>query len=176
MVQKKKKKFEINTSYLRTEEGMATLHTLVPHSFKSAYSTAVQYLAVEYARKHTFAELWKYVGQYIQDEETRWMITFRQKRGVTDTSKEGVFTKDLVYFEGAVQVWHWLEQHQHNPTKLYYGKIAMEDLPIAEKLNPHFEPLLPSFYVIDPQKYAKEIHEVGIFNQFDQIKMNTLKE
>jgi hypothetical protein len=172
---KKKKKFGVNTSYLRTEEGMATLHTQVPHSFKSAYSTAVRYLAVEYARDHTFAELWKFVGRYIQDPETCWMITFRQKRGVTDTSKPAVFTKDLVYFEGAVQMWHWLEQHNFDPTLLYYGKIAWEDLGIAKELNPNFEPLLPSFYRIDPAKYAKDIHEIGIINQFDQIKIDTLK-
>src|SRR5579859_1937513 len=36
---KKKKEYGLTTPYLRTEEGMATLHSLVAHTFPSAYTS-----------------------------------------------------------------------------------------------------------------------------------------
>lgn len=106
---KKKKQFGLTHNYLKTEEGLAALHALLPHTYKSAYTSAIRYIAVDYARTHSFVELWQFLGTYVQDPETRWMITLRQKRGMTDTSQPGGPTKDLVYFEGVVDVWLWLE-------------------------------------------------------------------
>jgi hypothetical protein len=157
-------------SYLKTEEGLAVLHALIPHSMKLAYTTASRYLAVDYAQKHSFAELWEFVGKYVQDQETRWMVTFRQKRGITDTSKPGGFSKDLVYFEGTVDVWNWLNQHDYDITQLYFGKMALEDVDKVVRMNPNFNPLLPSFFVVDKDRYAQEIEKIGLENGFNHFQ------
>ncbi len=165
---KKKKKYGFS-DYLKTEEGIATLHALIPHSLKSAYVSALRYVAVDFAQKHTFAETWAALAPYIQDYERRWAVVLRQKRGVTDTSKPGGFTKDLVYFEGMVDVWQWLNQRQFSLTDLYYGKIALQDVPQAVALNPDFEPLLPSFFSHDYANYVAQMKEIGEYNMLDQL-------
>jgi len=160
-----KKKKELGfADYLKTEEGLAALHSLMPSVNKYAYEMASRYLAVAYAQQHTFSELWKYIGKYIQDEETRWMVALRQKRGIEDTSQPGGFTKDLVYFEGIVEVWKWLKAHQFDPTSLYLGKIALVDVTKAMEFSQNFKPSLPSFFSINPEKYAQALIEIGNIN------------
>jgi hypothetical protein len=166
---KKKKKYGLS-EYLPTEEGLAALHALIPHTFKSAFVSAIRYVAVDYAQQHSFAELWKLLGTYIQDPERRWMITFRQKRGMTDTSQPGGYTKDLVYFEGMIEVWQWLEAHDFDITSLYFGKLAFQDAERVQELNPTFEPILPSFYVMNPQEYKEKMLAIGKLNGIDQLK------
>jgi hypothetical protein len=166
---KKKKKFGLNHSYLKTEEGLATLHSLIPHYYKSAHRSALRYLAVDFAQKHSFAEVWHFLTKYIDDPETRWAVTFRQKRGLEDTSQGGGLTKDLVYFQGAVEVWGWLAQHDFDITQLYFGKVAYEDIELAVSLNPDFKPVLPSFFTLDHKKYAKNLMEIGTENNFESV-------
>lgn len=160
---KQKKKYGFK-NYLRTEEGLATLHSLIPHSFKAAFISAIRYLAVHWAQQESFAQLWRKLGRYIQDPERRWIITLRQKRGMTDTSKPGGFTKDLVYFEGLVDVYQYLKENDFNITKLYFGKMALEDVEKAVQMNPNYKPLLPSFFVLDNKTYKKNLKEIGSVN------------
>ncbi|MEN8252856.1 MAG: tyrosine/phenylalanine carboxypeptidase domain-containing protein [Patescibacteria group bacterium] len=161
---KKKKHGFIN--YLKTEEGLASLHSLLPKSYKSAYKSAIRYAAVDFAQNHSFSETWQFLGKYIQDQETRWMVTLRQKRGIFDTSKAGGYSKDLVYFEGLVNVFKYLEKNNFDITNLYFGKMALEDVGKAVELNPNFKPLLPSFFTLDREKYASEMRKVGKENNF----------
>ncbi len=165
---KKKKKYGFS-SYLKTEEGLAVLHALIPHSFKSAYITAIRYLTVYYSQQYSFTQTWQKLKPYIQDEERRWVVIIRQKRGLTDTSKPGGFTKDLVYFEGLVDVYHYLKNNNFDITNLYFGKLAIKDIPLALQLNPNFIPQLPSFFSLDRNKYAQEIQKIGKFNDLDQV-------
>ncbi len=162
-----KKKKELGfADHLLTEEGLAVLHALIPHTYKMAYTSAIRYLAVSYAQTHTFAEVWEFLKRYINDEERRWNITFRVKRGITDTSDPSGFTKDLLYLQGAVEVWRWLKNHNFDISKLYLGKIAAEDAEKAFQMNPNFRPLLPIFFFLDKKKYQENINEIGEVNQF----------
>ncbi|MCB9813694.1 MAG: DUF1704 domain-containing protein [Pseudomonadales bacterium] len=165
---RRKKQFGFS-NYLKTEEGLATLHAIIPHSHKSAYVSAIRYLAVTYAQSNSFAETFKKISKYINDPNRCWTVTFRQKRGLRDTSKPGGFSKDLVYFEGMVDVWLWLRANNYDLTKLYFGKLAKEDADLAYSLNPDFVPKLPSFFTLNRQSYAEEINKIGIFNNFDQL-------
>ncbi len=161
---KKKKKFGF-TDYLKTEEGLATLHAMIPHTNKSAFISAIRYVAVAKAQTSSFAETWNFLKQYIDDLERRWMVTLRQKRGLEDTRKPGGYTKDLVYFEGMVDVYKWLEKNNFNITNLYFGKLALEDAAKAVELNPKFTPILPSFFTINPENYSQEIKKIGEVNE-----------
>lgn len=156
-------------NYLKTEEGLASLHSLLPRDFKLAYNIALKYLTVEYALTHSFVEVWDWLERYTQHPQRRWLKTFRVKRGLEDTAHPGAFTKDLVYFEGMISVWQWLNKHSFDITPLYFGKIALEDLKRAVELNPDFEPLLPSFYFLSPQQYAEQQQEIGETNFLNSI-------
>jgi hypothetical protein len=159
----KKKKYEFK-NYLQTEEGLAALHSLLPQNFQLAYQPALNYMAVKYAQKHSFAELWQFLTPYIDNLNRRWIFTFRKKRGLTNTSQPGGFTKDLLYFEGMVEVWQYLKKHNFDITNLYFGKMALEDIDKAVEINPNFKPLLPSFYVTDPAGYKQKMINVGKTN------------
>ena len=162
---KKRNKYGF-TSYLKTEEGLAALHALMGHSYRSAAATAIRYAAVDYAQSHSFAELWNYLGRYINDVETRWMISLREKRGLTDTSLPGGYSKDLVYFEGAYKVMKWLDANDYDCTKLYFGKMDIDDVDKAIALNPDYQPILPSFFEVNKEKYAENLKEIAAFNHF----------
>ena len=166
---KKKKKYGFG-SYLKTEEGIATLHSLLPHSYKSAFIAAIRYLAAEYAATASFVETWEALAPYIENPERRWNVVFRQKRGLEDTSQPGGFSKDLVYFEGMVDVWNWLVSQNFAIADLYYGKLSLEDVPKAVSLNPEFDPLLPFFYTHNFENYRKNMLEIGEYNMLSQCR------
>lgn len=165
---KKKSKFGFG-DYLRTEEGLAVLHGLIPHSQKLAFIQAIRYLAVYYALTTSFSELWHKLIPYVDDVERRWTIVVRQKRGLTDTSKPGAFTKDLVYFEGMIEVWKWLVAHEFDITTLYFGKIGHHDTEKAEMYNPSFQPKLPVFFTHFNQEYVEKILQIGEVNMIDSV-------
>lgn len=165
---KQKSKFGFD-SYLETEEGLAALHSLIPKSNQLAYRSALRYLAVAWAQQGSFMDLWNRLVPYVQDQNRRWTIAVRQKRGITDTSQPGGFTKDALYFEGMVTVWRWLREHEYNPTDLYLGKLALADISFAKKLNPEFSPALPSFYSSNPTQYSKKMQAIGVENYFGEL-------
>jgi hypothetical protein len=160
---KKKKQFGFG-SYLKTEEGLASLHSLLPLENKLAYGSALRYLAVAHAQKESFIETYKFVSQYIDDSERRWAVTFKQKRGLFDTSLPGGYTKDLVYFAGLVEVWNYLNKKNFEVDGLYFGKLSKEDVEKAREMNPTFEPLLPNFYTTDKENYRRQMIEIGRVN------------
>ena len=157
------------SDYLITEEGLATIHGLIPHTYKSAHVSALRYLAVAYAQQCSWVELWKLLGKYIQDEERRWVIVLRQKRGLTDTGRPTGFTKDLVYFQGMIEVWQWLSKKNFDVSDLYYGKLAMADVEKARRINPKFHLQLPSFFEIDHEKYRAQVEMIGKENMLENL-------
>ncbi|GIK83605.1 MAG: hypothetical protein BroJett025_02270 [Patescibacteria group bacterium] len=161
---KSKKKYGFS-DYLKTEEGLATLHFLMPRSFKFAYWSALDYITVSKAQHASFVEIWNFLGTYIQNPERRWLMALKKKRGLTDTSKPGGYTKDLVYFEGLIDVYGWLKKNNFDSTNLYFGKLALEDVEKAILLNPKFHPQLPSFLSLSKEKYAQEIKKIGDYNE-----------
>jgi len=165
---KQKKKYHF-ANYLRTEEGLANIHALLPKTYRSLYVSALRYLIVSWAQTKSFAELWQLASHYVTDPDKRWNLIFRQKRGLTDTSQPGGFTKDMVYFEGVIQVWHWLIKNKFDLPGLYFGKLALENVAEARKLNPTFTPILPIFYKQSLENYQTQIYEIGQFNHLDQL-------
>lgn len=165
----RKKKKHGFSSYLKTEEGLAILHALLPLTNKMAYSSALRYLAVTKGQELSFVKTYQFLSQYIKNSDRCWTATLRQKRGLEDTSKGGGYTKDLVYFEGMVAVWNYLDDHDFDLNNVYFGKMALADIDKALELNPEFKPLLPSFYVTNKKKYKEEMKRIGQVNLLDQF-------
>ena len=160
---KKKNKYGFK-DYLQTEEGIAILHSLLPQKFQLAYQAALNYLTVQYAQQHSFVKTWNYLAPYIDNPNRRFVFTFRKKRGLKDTSQAGGFTKDLVYLAGMIEVWSYLKNNNFDLTKLYFGKMSLEDVNKAVSMNPDFKPLLPSFYTLNKSEYVSKIKNIGKIN------------
>lgn len=140
----KKKQFGFS-EYMFTEEGLASINGLINKNFKYAYKEAINYVMVDYAQRHSFSETFQYISKYINDKERAWMFVAKYKKGLYDTSKPSGFTKDLVYFEGLVQVCSYLKNNNYDSNHLYIGKIAWQDKEKAWQMNPNYQLLLPSF-------------------------------
>lgn len=149
--------------YLVTEEGLATLHSLINQEHPYLWSAALNYFCVVEGSRSSFAELYKKLQRYVDDSERRWQFCLKVKRGVEDTSTPGVYTKNQMYFSGVVQVLRWLTQNAFAVEKLYYGKIALEDIDMAvtQATTP---PVLPVF-LSDRQDYQKRLLRVLEINK-----------
>jgi len=160
---------EIQTHIFRYENGLRQPFKILAHGFSRETTETEEGLAVcveelkgvssnsqikDYAGRlyaihvassndfyDTFCELVKYF-----DEENAFRLTLRAKRGINDQSKEGAFFKDALYFKGMIKVKEYLKNHKIED--LYWGKYAVEDIPLVRsipglkepKLLPHFNP------------------------------------
>ncbi|MEP7166862.1 MAG: tyrosine/phenylalanine carboxypeptidase domain-containing protein [Candidatus Woesebacteria bacterium] len=152
-----------------TEEGLAVLHSQIPKENKLLVFQAINYLAVFYAQAHSFSEVYAMLKDHISDRERRFDISVRVKRGIVDTSKPGAFPKDQIYFSGAIEVWKWLRKRDFDPTDLYIGKIAQEDVDMLKPLSTVQPLLLPTFITENMAGYKKSLLEIGKMNFFDKI-------
>ncbi len=157
---KKKKQFQFK-DYLKTEEGLAGFHSLLGRKFKLDYSGALNYVTSETAQNTSFIGTFNFISQYINDPNRAWRYVVKHKRGLYDTSKEGGFTKDLVYFEGLIKIWRYFQKTNFDLISLYWGKIAAEDIEKAKEMNPDFKPQLPHFYTQNPDQYQQEITAIA---------------
>jgi alpha-L-glutamate ligase-like protein/uncharacterized protein (TIGR02421 family) len=130
--------------YLDTQEGLAIWsqsRVLSPYNDKRFWP-ARNVLAIAHAFEHSFADTRKYLEEelgYRPDKALSKAIDL--KRGLTDTSQPGGFTKGIVYFRGLRAIEHYLLQGG-DLRRLYIGKIALEDLDLLEQIPGIKEPIL----------------------------------
>lgn len=135
-------------NYLDTQEGLAIFNQnrlLSPHHEKR-FRPAQLVLAISRALSYSFAD----TREYLEEEfgflpERAITVTIGMKRGLTDTSEPGAFTKGLVYFRGLRAIEEFV-QGGGDLRRLYVGKVALEDLELVEQI-PGLKPpiLLPSY-------------------------------
>ncbi len=115
--------------YIRTEEGLASLNSkFVRHRVDFTYSS-YRYLSCVWAQNESFAQVFAHFFQERHfNFDQSWHFALRSKRGLTDTSLPGGFTKDIVYLEGILQTLTWLLQPDNQVSDLYLGKISVEQV------------------------------------------------
>lgn len=150
---------------LTTEEGLATIHQHLDDELPILFGVAVKYLAVNFAQTTSFAETWLSLSRYFRNPEKLWATVFRVKRGMTDTSKPGGFTKDIVYFKGVLEVSNWLRNNDFDVSKLYVGKISIEDIVISENIGTSDNIVLPIFFLKNKDEYSKKITSILTVNE-----------
>lgn len=123
-------------NYLDTQEGLAIysqIRVLSPHHEKR-YLHAKGVLGVAYAMEHSFAETRRYLTRELGlRPEKALMKTADLKRGISQTSEQGAFTKSLVYFRGYRAIEQFLREGG-DIRRLYIGKIAIEDLGLIAQM------------------------------------------
>ncbi len=124
-------------NYLDTQEGLAIYNQnlVLPPQHEKRFLHAKSVLAVAYGMDHSFAE----TRRYLQEElgctnEKATSKTIDIKRGISRSIEHGAFTKALVYFRGFRAIDQFVRQGG-DLRKLYIGKIAIEDLPLIEKIE-----------------------------------------
>ncbi len=135
-------------NYLDTQEGLAVHNQnriLSPYHEKRN-GPARSVLAVAYAKEHSFVETRRYLREELGYRPPKALTkAIELKRGLHDAAEPGCFTKSLVYFRG----WRAVERFAREGgdlRRLYIGKIALEDLELAEKVEGVVRPgLVPDF-------------------------------
>lgn len=78
---------------LRTEEGLAALHTLMNANLKFLYLPALLYYLACLADSMTFEQLFNHMERYIELPEERWKLVTRVKRGISDPHAIGGYSR-----------------------------------------------------------------------------------
>ena len=115
------------SSYLDIEEGLATwnesyMGVLTENGLKK--KAALTY-AIRIGEYMTFRELYNCMLGLLP-KNAAFDITYRVKRGLADTEKPGIYTKDIVYFRGFRKVKAALEKDSSLYNLLYAGKIDLK--------------------------------------------------
>lgn len=134
--------------YLETQEGLAVLNqnrVLSPFHEKR-FGPARSVLAAAHALTHSFVDTRRYLVEELGYAPTKSLTkAIELKRGLHDASVAGGFTKGVVYFRGQRAVERFVERGG-DLRRLYIGRIALQDLELAEQV-PGVQPplLLPEF-------------------------------
>lgn len=72
-----------------TEEGLASLHSVLLRKQPFLWRAALLYYTVYHATNMSFGQLFRHIARFVQDPAVRWEYCLRAKRGQTDTSKPG---------------------------------------------------------------------------------------
>lgn len=88
-------------NHLETEEGLAMYkerETILDEYDEKFYWPARNLLAVHKALHESFYDVYVFLLELGYDKEQSFRLAIRTKRGISDTSKPGAYTKDMLYF------------------------------------------------------------------------------
>lgn len=115
--------------YMTTEEGLAVNNEFLNGIDHGLPLFAMRVLAVHWALNNSFHQTFKLLKAVGASDEIAWRITVRCKRGLTDTSADGAYTKDAAYLEGFFLIRKALKKDKQIIKDLLEpGKIALKDL------------------------------------------------
>lgn len=147
---------------LQTEEGLATLNTLLKAKSKYLYYPALLYYTASKGEEMTFHELFDHLKRYIIDSEMRWKYVMRVKRYLPDPNMKGGSGKDQCYFKGAVDILQNLDEIDFDV--LFSGKIALDDLPRVKHSARLSLIKLPGF-MKDKEAYISSLRKIALLNE-----------
>lgn len=76
-----------------TEEGLASLHSVLLRKDPSLWRCALLYYVAYKATFLSLKDLFRDVGRFVTDPHVRWDYCIRAKRGQVDTSMPGINLK-----------------------------------------------------------------------------------
>lgn len=121
--------------YESTEEGLALYKERMEGVLdrKSLKGYAGRVLAIDIALNSSFRETYDFLRKFYPKSQS-WTLTVRVKRGLTDTSQPGAFTKDLIYLKGYYEILDYVKGG-NSIKDLHFGKIGIADVPIVKKIH-----------------------------------------
>ncbi|XP_064410391.1 putative tyrosine carboxypeptidase MATCAP2 [Latimeria chalumnae] len=155
-----------------TEEGLASIHSVLFRRDPFLWRAALLYYTVYQASRMSFNELFQSVGKFVQDPNTRWDYCVRAKRGQIDTSQPGCFSKDQVYLDGILKILrHRNEIDFQMLTAL--GKVSYEDVDRLKELALTENIRIPHF-LQDRARYMEQLEKIMEVNELTDTELQVL--
>uniref|UniRef100_A0AAA9TQM1 Microtubule associated tyrosine carboxypeptidase 2 n=1 Tax=Bos taurus TaxID=9913 RepID=A0AAA9TQM1_BOVIN len=155
-----------------TEEGLASIHSVLFRKDPFLWRAALLYYTVYRASQMSFCELFRDIGKFVKDPNTRWDYCVRAKRGWTDTSQPGCFSKDQVYLDGILQILRYRETIDfHLLTTL--GKVSYEDVDRLKGLAVTENMRVPHF-LQDHSRYMEHLEKIMEVNELTDRELKDL--
>ncbi len=160
---------KISSNYRHTEEGLAAYHTYLGHHLSPLlYRSAIRYLATDLSLRESFVTVRKFLEESGIPSHKAILIAIRAKRGLTDLSKPGANTRDIVYLEGAAMVGQWLQDPLHDVRQLYVGRLNIDEASDIQWQN-FPQTIFPSF--IESPTYRQRVQEIYEYNMLSEINV-----
>ncbi|XP_060074501.1 putative tyrosine carboxypeptidase MATCAP2 [Ylistrum balloti] len=154
-----------------TEEGLASLHSVLFRRNPCLWRSALLYYTVYKASKLSLKDLFKDLGRFVNDQHVRWDYCIRAKRGQIDTSTPGAFSKDQVYLSGALQILKYRRQIDFQ-MMMRLGKVAYQDIDRLKGYADLEGTRVPTF-MEDRATYIKHLDRIAEANGLtDQVLQN----
>ena len=135
-------------NYLDTQEGLAIFNQnrVLSEGHERRFNPPRNALGAGFVLEHSFAETRSYLRDELGYSDSKAISgAISMKRGLTNTSEHGGFTKSLVYFRGLKAIEKFVK-NGGDLKRLYIGKISLEHLELIEELQDLQAPLLiPGF-------------------------------
>ncbi|XP_036371960.1 uncharacterized protein KIAA0895-like [Megalops cyprinoides] len=158
--------------YNPTEEGLASLHSVLFRKDPTLWRAALLYYTVYQASRLSFSRLFQDLGRFVQDPHTRWDYCIRAKRGQTDTALPGCFSKDQVYLDGVVRLLRYRE-HVDFQLLMALGKVSYEDVDRLRDLAFMEHVRIPHF-LQDRARYHAQLCRIMEVNQLTDGELRKL--
>ncbi|XP_030368528.1 uncharacterized protein KIAA0895-like [Strigops habroptila] len=155
-----------------TEEGLASLHSVLFRKQPFLWRAALLYYTIERASRLSFSALFQDLEQYVQDAGIRWEYCVRAKRGQTDTSQPGCFSKDQVYLDGILRILRH-RQTIDFPLLAALGKVSYEDVNRLKKFGVLEKARIPHF-MQDLERYMKQLDHIVTTNGLNEEELEQL--
>ncbi|XP_032367133.1 uncharacterized protein KIAA0895 isoform X1 [Etheostoma spectabile] len=155
-----------------TEEGLASIHSVLFRKDPTLWRAALLYYTVYQATHMSFSQLFHNLGRFVQDPNTRWDYCVRAKRGQTDTAQPGCFSKDQVYLDGILKILRYRDKINF-PLLMALGKVSFEDVDRLKALAQMENVRIPHF-MQDQARYAEQLAKIMAVNQLTDEELKAI--
>ncbi|XP_030645260.1 uncharacterized protein KIAA0895 isoform X1 [Chanos chanos] len=155
-----------------TEEGLASIHSVLFRKDPTLWRAALLYYTVYQASRTSFSQLFHDLGRFVQDPNTRWDYCVRAKRGQTDTAQTGCFSKDQVYLDGILKILRHRDKIDFQLLTAL-GKVSYEDVERLRGMAMMENVRIPHF-LQDRTRYAEQLNKIMEVNQLTDEELCTL--
>ncbi|XP_061620776.1 microtubule-associated tyrosine carboxypeptidase isoform X4 [Phyllopteryx taeniolatus] len=172
-----------------TEEGLASLHSVLLRKQPYLWRAALLYYTVFHAGSMSFSQLFSHVARFVQHPDVRWEYCLRAKRGQTDTSQPGCFSKDQVYLDGILRILRHRRDIDFkmltslgkvcvtfiHPTgeQANWEQVSYEDVEKLRHLTVINNPRIPHF-MRDQDRYLQHLEHIVAVNKVDDLTLQEL--
>ncbi|XP_072288441.1 uncharacterized protein [Eucyclogobius newberryi] len=155
-----------------TEEGLASLHSVLLRKQPFLWRAALLYYTVHHASNMSFSRLFHHIQKFVSSPDVRWEYCLRAKRGQCDTSQPGCFSKDQVYLDGILRI---LRHRRSIDFQLLtaLGKVSFEDVERLRSLAVLSRTRIPHF-MVDTDKYLSQLDHIVSVNELSDGELERL--
>ncbi|KAK0147610.1 hypothetical protein N1851_012913 [Merluccius polli] len=152
-----------------TEEGLASIHSVLFRRDPTLWRAALLYYTVHLAARASFAQLFQGLGRFVRDP-THALGLLRPRQEGPD--RHGAASKDQVYLEGILNILRHREQIDF-PMLIALGKVSFEDVERLKASGQTENARIPHF-LQDRAAYAQQLEKIMEVNQLTDQELRLI--